>query len=83
MLAMIFSPPSGCAMHAVTRVAERQVRAIPLRFDDHRRRRVERPQLVADEREQRDRARSAQPALRNDPAATPAPIASSAISGTM
>ena len=30
--------------------AHRRVRPIPLRFDDHRRRRVERPQLVADER---------------------------------
>ena len=84
MLAMIVSPPSGCAMHARHRGAQRQVRPIPLRFDHHRRRGIERPQFVADDaRAAAARSRRAAALAARSPPATPAPIASIAISGTM
>ena len=83
MLAMIFSPSSPRARQSVTCCAHRPVRPIPLRFDDHRRLRDRAGAARSRPREQRRARATTWRAPRETPAATPAPTASIAMSGTM
>jgi len=62
MLAMILAPGSSGPMHAVTRARSGEFGRSHWRFDDHRRRSVERPQL-ATRREHGSRARDAHAAV--------------------